>query len=112
MSRLLLSIAGLSIACVMAAPTLAQAQNGHRRFIRTETAPPLTVTKRSWLDSGNVVAVGTQDTYLSASTTLNAPVYASFLPARFGQSTLPGQFDLPLPGNPRGPDTGGIFFGE
>ncbi len=111
MKRTLLSIASVAALTALALPATAQAQTSRRHVVRTvETAPPLTVNRRSWLDSGNVVAVGTQSSYLSASTSLNQPVYTSFLADRFGQSTLPGRFDLPLPGNPRGTESGGIFF--
>ena len=65
---------------------------------------------RIWLDMGTAARVGTQDSYLSASTTLNQPIYASFAQDRFGRSTLPRQFTLPSNDNPRGPESGGIFF--
>ena len=63
-------------------------------------APPLTVLKRrSFLDPGNVVAVGAENAYVTANTTEHRPIYNSFAPDRFGESTLPGRFDLP--GNER-----------
>ena len=65
------------------------------------TAPPLTVRKRSFLDPGNVVAPGSDTPeYIAASTTELRPVTASYAPAFFGESELPGRFDLP-PSNPR-----------
>lgn len=113
MTRLLKAVMGVSFALAALAPSLATAQVGKRHVARVAgVAQPLTVNRRSWLDSGNVVPVGTGQSYISSNTTLHTPVYASFAPDRFGQSTLPGQFDLPLPGNPRGPETGGIFFDE
>ena len=64
-------------------------------------APPLTVRKRSFLDPGNVVAPGAETPeYIAASTTEVRPVTATFAPAFFGESELPGRFDLP-PSNPR-----------
>lgn len=62
---------------------------------------PLTVQKRSFLDPGNQVPVG-QDTpeYIVANTTQNIPTYRSYNTAFFGESELPGRFDLP-PTNPR-----------
>jgi hypothetical protein len=77
----------------------------HRKGARSVTvaeisARPLTVQKRSFLDPGNVVAPGSDTPeYLAATTTENVPVYANFAPARFGESTLAGRFDLP--NNPR-----------
>ena len=62
---------------------------------------PLTVQKRSFLDPGNAVPVG-QETpeYIVANTTQNVPVYRTYNTAFFGESELPGRFDLP-PSNPR-----------
>ena len=97
--------------CVSLACLLGVGVAEARERIRAVESRPLTVNKRSWLEPGNVVAVGTQNSYLLANTTLNQPVYNSYIPARFGQSTLPGQFDLAFSNeNPRGPQSGGIFF--
>lgn len=62
---------------------------------------PLTVQKRSFLDPGNAVPVGeATPEYIVANTTQNVPVYRSYNTAFFGESELPGRFDLP-PSNPR-----------
>ncbi len=62
---------------------------------------PLTVKKRSFLDPGNTVAVGADTPeYIVANTTQHVPVYRSYNTAFFGESELPGRFDLP-PSNPR-----------
>ena len=109
MTRLAVVLA-VTVTALTAGSTLAHAQERHRHAVRVAVAPPLTIQKRSWLDSGNAIPVGTQNAYLSSSTTLNQQVYTSFEPGRFGQSTLPGQFDLAFTKyNPRGPDYGGIF---
>ena len=62
---------------------------------------PLVIQKRSFLDPGNTVAVG-EDTPANIvfNTTEHVPIYRSFRPAFFGESELPGRFDLP-PTNPR-----------
>ena len=111
MNRLLLSAAGLTIALGFTAPGTAQAQGARRHLVVAQqtSAPPLTVNRRSWLDMGTSSYVGTQDNYLAESTTLHEPVWASYLPDRFGRSTLPRQFTLPFQENPRGPESGGIF---
>ena len=71
-------------------------------------APPLVVKKRSFLDPGNVVPVGSDSEYIAANTYEHVPIYNSFSPARFGESALPQRFDLP--GNPRfNPGDGGLF---
>ena len=60
------------------------------------TAPPLTVMKRSFLDPGNVVGVGSDTPeYVAASTGDRVPVYSSYAPAFFGESELPRQYELP-----------------
>ena len=107
-------VLAISATLALATSGVAQAQGRHRPAVRPVAAPPLTVTKRSWLDSGNVVPVGTNNSYLTANTTLNQPITRDFAPGRFGQSTLPGQFDLAFSkDNPRGPDAGGgIFFDD
>ncbi len=62
---------------------------------------PLTVKKRSFLDPGNVVPVGSSTPeYILANTSEHRNVYSFFEPAFFGESALPGRFDLP-PTNPR-----------
>ena len=112
MKRTLLATIGIAVLCGVVAPAGAEARQGRRVVARATSAPPLVVRQRSWLDSGNVVAVGTNNAYLASATTLNEPVYNTYSPARFGQSTLPGRFDLAVPGNPRGPASGGIFFDD
>ena len=60
------------------------------------TDRPLTVMKRSFLDPGNVVGVGSDTPeYVAASTGDNVPVYSSYAPAFFGESELPRQYELP-----------------
>ena len=112
MRHFLLTAAGASLLVAALVPAAAQAQDvrRHRVAAVAAEAPPLTVNRRSWLDMGTAARVGTQDSYLSASTTLNQPIYASFAQDRFGRSTLPRQFTLPSNDNPRGPESGGIFF--
>lgn len=112
MRHILLTALGASMMVAALVPGAAQAQDVRRHKVAavTTAAPPLTVNRRSWLDMGTAARVGTQDSYLAASTTLNEPIYASFDQDRFGRSTLPRQFSLPFTENPRGPDSGGIFF--
>ena len=83
-----------------------QAARAHRPVVIAEisdaTAPrPLVIQKRSFLDPGNTVAPG-QDTPANVvfNTDEHVPVYRSYNTAFFGESELPGRFDLP-PTNPR-----------
>ena len=57
---------------------------------------PLVIQKRSFLDPGNNVPVG-QDTPANIvfNTSEHVPVYRSYNTAFFGESELPGRFDLP-----------------
>ncbi len=92
MTRPLLIAASVSLAALFAGATLAEAQTRHKR---ASAAPVLTVKKRSFLDSGRVVQIGTESHYLDSSTTQNrAPDYYSNR-GRYGAETLPGRFDLP-----------------
>ena len=47
---------------------------------------------RSFLDSGNVVAPGSQPGYAAQATTLNQNVVSNFRPDSFGGSVLPERF--------------------
>ena len=68
----------------------------HNASIAELSAPPLTVKKRSFLDPGNVVAVGSETPeYVAASTIDRVPVYSSYAPAFFGESELPRPYELP-----------------
>ncbi len=70
--------------------------------ISDATAPrPLVVQKRSFLDPGNVVAPGADTpANIAYNTDGHTQVYRSYNTAFFGESELPGRFDLP-PSNPR-----------
>lgn len=106
-------IAGVALAVALASTVAAQAQDRQVRraklakanqavVIAEIKAPPLTVQKRSFLDPGNVVSPysgnGASE-YLAANTFEHRPIYANFAPGRFGESTLPGRYDVPY--NPR-----------
>lgn len=103
-------LVGVAVALTLLGAGAANAQDRHVRHVRVVharsrvllaevKAPPLTVKKRSFLDPGNVVEVGADNEYLAANTTEHQPIYNTYAPARFGESTLPGRFDLPY--NPR-----------
>lgn len=104
-------LAGIAVTATLVLTGAASAQDratkrvkaaSNRSVVLAEiSAPPLTVQKqRSFLDPGNVVAPGSNTpTYISSNTTDLTQVYNSYAPNRFGESTLPGRFDLP--NNPR-----------
>ena len=61
-----------------------------------EVAPPLTIQRRSFLDPGPVVPVGSRNRYVQSITTLAVPVYAEIgVGHGFGYETLPRRFDPP-----------------
>ena len=89
----------------VAAPKL-QAAAAHHPVVIAEISDatvrrPLVIQKRSFLDPGNAVPVG-QDTPANIvfNTTEHRDVISSYNTAFFGNSELPGRFDLP-PSNPR-----------
>ncbi len=97
-------IAAVAVVSTLSASGMAGAQDRPARLKRVYhvaavAPPPLVVKKRSFLDPGNVVPVGTDNTYLTSNTVDHQPIYESFAPSRFGESTLPQRFDLPY--NPR-----------
>jgi hypothetical protein len=84
-SRLFLAALGALVA-VSAAASVADAR---------ERARPLTVHKRSFLDAGKVVPVGSQMSYVTANTIFNETPDRAYMRARFGAETLPLRFSLP-----------------
>ncbi len=85
---LILSLAGALSLCFAVAD--AQAQT---RRMRGE-APPITIKKRSFLDSGPVVPVGSLNNYVTMDTLYGLPPYDNNR-AWFGRETLPRRFDIP-----------------
>jgi hypothetical protein len=80
------ALAGLTLCA-----SLAEAQQRARRPL----APPLTIQRRSFLDPGPIVPVGSMSNYMTANTILNLPIYATYAPDAFGRSVLPRRFDPP-----------------
>lgn len=90
-----MAIAITAVLGVSAMPTLVSAQTRlpGQVFDPSREAPPLTVRKRPFTDSGTAVQTGYEHEYLTEQTSLNRPVYSSFAPDRFGQDVLPRPFD-------------------
>jgi hypothetical protein len=57
--------------------------------------PPLTVNRRSFLDPGPVVPVGSMSNYVTANTIFNRPVARNFPRSPFGNEVLPGPLEVP-----------------
>ena len=92
-----LSCASL-LAAFAAMPTVAAAKPARhhaRAHVVRRAAPPLTVHRRSFLDPGNVVPVGTGSNYMTDNTIFIQTPDQNFARSKFGNETLPGPFDLP-----------------
>jgi hypothetical protein len=63
-------------------------------------APPLTVKKRSFLDPGPVVPVGSMSNYVTVSTTFNRTEDQTFAKSFFGNEALPAPLEIPDRGQP------------
>ena len=103
--RISLTVAATAVLCLTAG--VADAQTSKKVHLarakapaaytiaEISSAPPLTVRKRSFLDPGNVVAAGSETPeYVAAATMGVRPITSSYAPAFFGESELPGRFDL------------------
>ncbi len=58
-------------------------------------APPITVKKRSFLDPGPVVPVGSMSNYVTISTTFNRTQDQTFKRSLFGNEALPAPLEIP-----------------
>jgi hypothetical protein len=90
--RKLLLVGATVLAGLTLVGDLAMAQSR----LREQAAPPLTIQRRSFLDPGPVVPVGSMNRYVQSITTLAVPVYAEIGVGKgFGYETLPRRFDPP-----------------
>jgi hypothetical protein len=94
-STLVLAGAALAVATLFSGAAGAQTRHvvrGQQFFDPMNEAPPLTVSKRPFTDSGTQVPVGYENDYMVEQTTLNQPTYSTYRPDDFGQAVLPGRF--------------------
>ncbi len=98
-----LSLFALALAASALACANVQAEPSHHRHhaarpvhrVQQVSVPNLEV-KRSFLDSGNIVPVGSENRYMDDSTTYNGTPGGTYRNELFGDgSILPGPFDLP-----------------
>ena len=89
-------------AALMSVMTSADAQTGltrrHHRLVPVRYSnerPPLTVNKRSFLDPGPVVPVGSMSNYVTMNTVFHQTPDQNFLRSAFGNEVLPGPFSVP-----------------
>jgi hypothetical protein len=91
-----LAIGALASAGVQAEPAQHRKHVAHPvRHVQPVAVPNL-VVKRSFLDSGNVVPVGSMNRYMDDSTIFNGTPGGTYRNELFGDGVqLPGPFDLP-----------------
>lgn len=93
---LALAIGALASASVQAEPAQKRKPATHSTRHVQQAAAPSIVVKRSFLDSGNVVPVGSMNRYMDDSTIYNGAPGGTYRNELFGDGVqLPGPFDLP-----------------
>jgi hypothetical protein len=83
---------------LLALSASASAQSRPRQPAATQyanEAPPLIVKKRSFLDPGPVVPVGSMSNYVTASTIFNRTEDQTYAKSFFGNETLPAPLEIP-----------------
>jgi hypothetical protein len=96
----------LAAAALAAFTASANAQTKPRHRHRQQVAeryyderPPLTVNRRSFLDPGPMVPVGSLSNYVTANTIFNRTPDQNYLKSEFGNDRLP--WPLEVPGRPQ-----------
>lgn len=88
-------LSAIAVSTAFAFVTEADAQTRERApVVRAQSAPPLTIRQRSFLDPGPIVAPRTMHNYVNIGTVWNVPVYDNQR-GRMGLETLPRRFDPP-----------------
>ncbi len=91
----------LAAAALAAFTAAANAQSArHRHHMRVaakyhDERPPLTVNRRSFLDPGPAVPVGSMSNYVTANTIFNRTPDQYFLKSQFGNDRLPQPLEVP-----------------
>ena len=90
-SVFLLGLTAFAAAAVGGAPGALAAHHHHHHavVVYSSDEPPLTVNKRSWLDPGNQVPVGSEENYVTATTGFNQTPDEAYYPSRFHEDFLP-----------------------
>jgi hypothetical protein len=95
-STFILALAAGALVCASAQAETKRRQPPASQVERAAAAAELTVTKRSWLDPGNVVPVGTQDRYVQNVKYPSTPAPGgTYRNDNFGDWLLPQWFPLP-----------------
>lgn len=91
---ILLSAIAVSTAFAFVAEAEAQTRRERGPVVRAQSAPPLTIRQRSFLDPGPIVAPRAMHNYVSMDTAWAVPIYDNQR-GRMGLETLPRRFDPP-----------------
>jgi hypothetical protein len=95
-SSILLAAAAIAVLTVSASAETAR----HRHHPRVaeqynDERPPLTVNRRSFLDPGPVVPVGSMSNYVTQNTIFGQTSDQYFLKSQFGNEVLPAPLEVP-----------------
>lgn len=90
-------VTGALAALITAASAQTAAPAHHRRVATTYYGerPPLTVQRRSFLDPGPVVPVGSMSNYVTANTIFNRTPDQVYARSKFGNEALPWPLEVP-----------------
>jgi hypothetical protein len=94
-----LAVSMVALAAPANAQTARHRHNPSAVELYQNERPPLTVKRRSFLDPGPVVPVGTMSNYVTMNTIFNRTPDQTFAKAEFGNDRLPQP--LEVPGRPR-----------
>ncbi len=87
-----------ALAALAGANAQAQPRHHHRQQLAVRThdeRPPLTVNRRSFLDPGPAVPVGSMSNYVTANTIFNRTPDQIFARSSFGNDRLPQPLEIP-----------------
>lgn len=98
-TSLILSAAALAAMAITAsAQTSARHTRPHRQTVAEQYAnerPPLTVNRRSFLDPGPVVPVGSMSNYVTANTIFARTSDQNYARSKYGNEALPRPLEVP-----------------
>ncbi|WP_036255588.1 hypothetical protein [Methylocapsa acidiphila] len=93
------SALAMALATAASAETTPRHRATHRKpvtpVVYNDERPPLTVNKRSFLDPGPVVPVGSMSNYVTANTIFNRTPDQTFARSRYGNEELPAPLEVP-----------------
>lgn len=103
-SAFLVASALTMVATAASAQTQPRHNSQHRKHVTPvvyqDERPPLTVNKRSFLDPGPVVPVGSMSNYVTANTIFNRTPDQTFARSKFGNEELPWPLEIPARSGP------------